>query len=408
MNAKLPQLVSPSILRSNINTLLTGLVLLSLPIHAAPDSKKSTAPTPQPSTPSKSQNSLPLPIADEPLLIKPTSPSPAPSTPSPKLPNSSPATATPSSATPTAPSPFIEYHKGELPIIFTAPHGGREKPDHIPDRVTGNFAFDTNTEELAQTISEVFQQRCGKAPHLLICKLTRAKVDCNREIGEGAGNQTEAINAWNTYHRSIDSALETILKTYPTALLIDLHGHGHKEERIEIGYCHNPRILSLTDPEFNQPTTIAAGSIETFAKTTTSSYVDLIRGPQSLGSLLEKGGFPSTPSSSVRLPPPPYFNGGYTTKTYGTLDRKCAAIQLETNYTAVRDNDANRTRFANALYDALKTYLAAHTQLTLPPVVPPPAPATPPSTPPTTPKPTTPAKPTTPPKSGSSSNPPKK
>src|SRR3954454_18769286 len=80
---------------------------------------------------------------------------------------------------------YIEYLVGDLPLIFSAPHGGREKPDELPDREMGTFAFDTNTQELARAVADELRSRTGHWPHLIICRVTRKKVDCNREIKEG-------------------------------------------------------------------------------------------------------------------------------------------------------------------------------------------------------------------------------
>ncbi|MGB8168224.1 MAG: hypothetical protein WCF18_12075, partial [Chthoniobacteraceae bacterium] len=32
---------------------------------------------------------------------------------------------------------YIEYIAGDLPLIISSPHGGREKPDEFPDRAKG-------------------------------------------------------------------------------------------------------------------------------------------------------------------------------------------------------------------------------------------------------------------------------
>src|SRR5687767_711248 len=77
---------------------------------------------------------------------------------------------------------YIEYLVGNLPVILSAPHGGRERPTEIPDREQGTFAFDTNTQELARAVAEELHERTGGWPHLIICRLHRRKVDCNREI----------------------------------------------------------------------------------------------------------------------------------------------------------------------------------------------------------------------------------
>eukprot|EP01035_Chromulina_nebulosa_P041260 gene41260-55805_t len=41
---------------------------------------------------------------------------------------------------------YVEYVAGDLPIVLTSPHGGRLKPDTIPDRTEG--ATDTSSNSL--------------------------------------------------------------------------------------------------------------------------------------------------------------------------------------------------------------------------------------------------------------------
>src|SRR5947207_15928869 len=94
---------------------------------------------------------------------------------------------------------YIEYLAGDLPLIFSAPHGGREKPDELPDREQGTFAFDTNTQELARAITNELQTRTGHWPHVIICRVHRRKIDCNREIGEGAAVNPHTDQAWREF-----------------------------------------------------------------------------------------------------------------------------------------------------------------------------------------------------------------
>ena len=49
---------------------------------------------------------------------------------------------------------YIEYLPGDLPLVISAPHGGREKPEEIPSRTQGVVDIDTNTQELARTIAD--------------------------------------------------------------------------------------------------------------------------------------------------------------------------------------------------------------------------------------------------------------
>src|SRR5262245_60875676 len=77
---------------------------------------------------------------------------------------------------------YVEYLAGDLPVMVSAPHGGRIRPEEIPDRTEGTFAFDTNTQELARAVAAELHARTGHWPHIIICKVSRRKVDCNREI----------------------------------------------------------------------------------------------------------------------------------------------------------------------------------------------------------------------------------
>ena len=80
---------------------------------------------------------------------------------------------------------YIEYIPGNLPIIISAGHGGRLIPTDIPARTFGSMAFDENTQELARKIAAEFFRRTGKYPHLIINRLSRTRLDPNREDRRG-------------------------------------------------------------------------------------------------------------------------------------------------------------------------------------------------------------------------------
>jgi hypothetical protein len=92
-----------------------------------------------------------------------------------------------------------------------------------------------------------------------------------------------------------------------------------------------------------------------------------LRGPQSLGTLLASRGYPSVPSESDPAPNgAPYFNGGFNTVTHGSIVAgTTSAIQIEANYTGVRDSAANRRRFAEAILGALRGYFSYWFDLTI-------------------------------------------
>lgn len=255
---------------------------------------------------------------------------------------------------------YVEYLAGDLPLVIAAPHGGREKPAELPDREDGTFAFDTNTQELARTIAEVFRKETGHRPHVIICRVHRRKVDCNREVAEAAGGNEAAGRVWSEFQGFITAARATVVAQHGRGFFIDLHGHGHKDPRLELGYLHRRELFGLADAEINKPEVVAGGSLRSFARDSPLPYVELLRGPLSLGALLEKEGFPSTPSPAKPMPSDPYFTGGHNVQQHARFAPNFAGLQIETNFKGVRDTAESREKFARGLFHALQAYLDTH------------------------------------------------
>lgn len=258
---------------------------------------------------------------------------------------------------------YIEAIPGDLPLVISAPHGGRETPEEIATREAGVVQIDMNTQELARAIADEFRARTGHRPHLVICRLHRQKLDCNREIVEAAAGNAAAEKAWTEYHAFIDEALKAAVAQGGRAFYIDLHGHGHKDKRLELGTLHTQELLAKPDAEINAAA--RAGSLRRIAERSKLPYVELLRGPRSLGALLQAEGFPCTPSPERPVPNLPFFQGGYSVRRHVAADAPVAGLQIECNNEGVRDTSANRERFAAALVKVLQAWLPAHFDLPL-------------------------------------------
>jgi len=255
---------------------------------------------------------------------------------------------------------YIEYLAGDLPVIISAPHGGRERPEEMPDRQDGTFAFDTNTQELVRAAAEELHNRTGRWPHVIICRLNRRKVDCNREIVEAAAGNPLAEQAWHEFQGFIDAARASVVKQHGRGLYIDLHGHGHAEQRLELGYLHSTEQLAVSDAELNSGPYAAESSLKAIAARGSVCYAELIRGPYSFGALMEQHGFPCSPSPSNPHPKAPFFRGGYNTARHGRDAAPLAGLQIETHSRGVRDTPQSREKFAKALAETLEVYLPMH------------------------------------------------
>jgi hypothetical protein len=149
-------------------------------------------------------------------------------------------------------------------------------------------------------------------------------------------------------------------------LLIDMHGHGHDVQRLELGYLLSATTLRQDDATLVASGAMARTSVAQLALASRSSAdrgVALLRGPHSLGALLATRGVPAVPSPADRAPltGQEYFTGGYNTERHGSLDGSALdAIQIEHHFTGIRDNATVRGAYARTLVDALLVYLSLH------------------------------------------------
>jgi hypothetical protein len=253
---------------------------------------------------------------------------------------------------------YVEYTEGDLPLVISSPHGGRAKPDEIPTREQGVVQIDTNTQEVARAVVDEFRARTGRRPHLVVCQLHRQKLDVNREIQEAAAGNATAEKAWKEYHGFVEQALKAAVKQSGKAFYIDLHGQAHPDHRIELGYLHDASLYGKPDAVLNGEATVAASSLRKLVAASKLSYVELIRGPRSLGGMLEARGFACTPSPERPVPNVPYFRGGYSVRRHAFNDAPVAGLQIEMNFEGVRDTPANRGKFATTLVEVLREFLA--------------------------------------------------
>ena len=257
---------------------------------------------------------------------------------------------------------YIEYSAGDLPIIISVPHGGHEVPAEIPDRTWGDLSYDTNTQELARELIAALISRTGKHPHVIVNRLHRKKLDANREVVEAAQGNVSAIQAWEEFHVFIEAAKRAVTGSAGRGLYIDLHGHGHTIQRLELGYLLSPAQLALPDDSLNTPGLVNYSSVRNLVRAGGTSLSGLLRGPRSLGTFLENRGYPAVPGSMQVTPgSAAYFTGGYNTSRHGSRSGGTVdAIQIECNMTGVRDTETNYRRFAGILATVLDDFTQVH------------------------------------------------
>ena len=273
------------------------------------------------------------------------------------------------------------------PIVVSAPHGGFAKPNSISDRTSGCLEPDWNSLELAREIIQSFLRRDDEAPAFVALLLHREKIDGNRPVCsacEEVGAE-EAQAAWRCYHGGLARSLEDCVARFGFCLLLDIHGQSHRPDATELGYLLTSTDLLRTDAELDADSP-RRSSVDSFLKPG-KTLSSLIRGEDSLGSLLGKRGCVCTPSPfhpapvsaealqhaqhqqhdiHARSGPPhevaraaTYFWGGYSIRRYAVADtippqssplpeesgawnESVAAIQLETAWSARQSEQARR------------------------------------------------------------------
>ncbi len=273
---------------------------------------------------------------------------------------------------------YIEYVAGNAPVILSAPHGGALAPSTIADRTAAacggaaTTVTDGNTAELARAMQQRFFARFGTYPHVVISHLSRRKLDPNRVQPEAACGNEEAAVALDEWHAFIEAAKSAVLKTTGKGWYMDMHGHGHTVQRLELGYLVTDAQLNLPDATLDASTAYeGAASMRTVSLFSPLTFSALLRGANSLGTLYANNGFPAIPSATDPRPNgADYFDGGDNTRRHtcggsatafgGVTGGNICGVQIETNFTGVRDNAANRDRFGDATAIVLEEYLRMH------------------------------------------------
>jgi len=261
---------------------------------------------------------------------------------------------------------FIEYLAGNIPVIISAPHGGYALPDSIPDCPNCSSTRDAYTQEIAREIYTKFYSEIGCYPHVIINLLHRQKLDMNRNIADATGGIPLLQSAWDAYHYFIDISKLKADDNLDKGLFLDLHGHGHDIQRIELGYLLSKSELQMTDSEIDAIEFINESSIKALTNDNLQklSHAELLRGEFAFGTLMDNSGFPSVPSQSDPFPEmdEPYFSGGYNTEKHGsrgsgTID----AIQLEFNQ-SIRFDEGVRDILTDSLVSVVIDFIDLHYQ----------------------------------------------
>lgn len=229
-----------------------------------------------------------------------------------------------------------------LPIILSAPHGGREMIAGVAPRLgMGVSQFvterDHNTAELTEKVALFLEKKFSAKPFMVIARFERKYVDANRPRAE-AYESPDAGAYYDAYHEALSAACERVRLGWGGGVLLDIHGQRAEPDTIFRG-TDNGKSVSRLRQKFG---------------------MEALTGPRSILGRLASMGYKVVPDGGAEAVEKRY-TGGYTTRTYGShRGTSIDAIQLElgTNLRARRLLDRTAADLAEAVAAFASAYLA--------------------------------------------------
>lgn len=261
---------------------------------------------------------------------------------------------------------YIEFIEGNMPLVISIPHGGYLIPDNVPDRpcVRCSKNSDVFTIEIGSDIRQFIFDKTGFYPYVIISHLHRTRLDPNRDIAEAASGNIHAELAWKEFHKFIDIAIQKVEQDFGKGLYIDLHGHRHSIKRLELGYLLTGEELRMDDDFLNYEPYYEYSSLRNLIGNNNKSYSysELLRGPESFGTMIEEAGYECVPSQTHPFPleGEPHFSGGFNTSKHSSVNGgKVDGIQIEIDL-ELRKDEVRRVEFAESLAEVILNYLRTH------------------------------------------------
>jgi N-formylglutamate amidohydrolase len=239
------------------------------------------------------------------------------------------------------PEDLILIQKGTLPVIVSAPHGGRKQVPDVPERIgkgLTNFqtVLDANTAELAEVFAGELEEHLRGKPWLVVARFERKYLDANRPAEQGYESE-KAKPYYDAYHAALAAACKAVKTQFGRGLLIDLHGQGDFKDAICRGTKNGKSVTLLKDRDGWQALT----------------------GKRSVLGHLQRVGYRVLPScdADASTKEEAKFNGGHIINTYGShTGYAIDAIQLEFG-TALRAKEKDRySRTAKDLAAAVAVF----------------------------------------------------
>ena len=176
---------------------------------------------------------------------------------------------------------------------------------------------------------------------------------------DGAQGNSYANLSYGTYHSFLQTAIDTVEAHFDAGILLNLVEHNHSDQRVELGYLLSVSDLDLSNLQLNSYS--GQSSVSQLASISSSSFSEVIRGYNSLGTLIVGKSFSSNDVNytfevvptldNPNVGSSDYNSGGYTISQYGSSNGgSINGIDVATPFSGFRDN-ANAYRALAAILE---------------------------------------------------------
>jgi N-formylglutamate amidohydrolase len=248
------------------------------------------------------------------------------------------------------PEDLVLTQVGTLPIILTAPHGGRDPIPGVPPRniegkpTGGSDSYHVNgdreTDVLVQAIAREIRQLTGEDVYLVMAKFQRKFIDANRPPNI-AFDHVKAEPYYQYYHQAIRRFIDAIRSSHRAGLLIDVHGQNKLPDALVRGTRNGLAIKQLLE----------------------RSGMKAVTGAEGLFGQLAGNGFTVFPGNDVPASGTSengVYNGGFTVARYGSnTESGIDAVQFEfgSKYRHTTELESTAKRAAKSIVGFYKAYL---------------------------------------------------
>ena len=262
------------------------------------------------------------------------------------------AVAAPPAARPAIDRSLITVQRGDLPIILSSSHGGRQPIPGVAERTNQDATKfvtvrDENTAELTESAAAEVERRIGRKPYVVIARFERKYLDVNR-APQDAYESDVARAYYDAYHQSLTDFCREVHKKWRGGLLLDIHGQKVHPDHLLRG-TNNGRTNVLLRQRMGDGAVV---------------------GPHSILGMMDQAGYQVLPKLDSHDPEIKNFTGGETVKAHGShVADGIDAIQLEFG-SALRIPKSAAVKSGQDLAAAIEAFCQEYFPQALPATVP--------------------------------------